>query len=136
MFNKVNASFNFHQQALSLRHARQEILSANIANADTPNFKARDMDFSTQLSFALQQSSASRLAASATGHINASRRIGAGPDSPDLLYRRQEQPTEDGNTVDMDIERAEFLENSVRYQASLVMMNSYITGLKEAMQPE
>lgn len=136
MFDKVNASFDFHQQALSLRNKRQEILSANIANTDTPNYKARDIDFASQLAAAVQNSSAGRLNTSSSAHLTSSRQSSTGPDSPDLLYRRQEQPTDDGNTVDMDIERAQFLENSVRYQASLVMINSYISGLKSAIRPE
>lgn len=138
MFDKINDTFQFHQQALSLRHERQKVLANNIANADTPGFKAQDFDFGQALSRAVSQQhtvgTASSLQRTSEHHI------GTGMSSPDALsslrYRVAAQPSLDGNTVDMDVERAQFADNSVRYQASLVMINSYIKGLKTAMQSE
>lgn len=138
MFDKLQAGFDFHSQALRLRHERQSVLANNIANADTPNFKARDFDFSRQLEQAtgrgLVQAPQSGLEATRPGHIS----LGSGGPArhPDMLYRTPAQASLDGNTVDMDRERAEFMDNAVRYQASLVMTNSYLQGLKNALQPE
>lgn len=138
MFDKINDTFQFHQQALSLRHQRQEVLANNIANADTPGYKARDLDFSKALASAVQH----RQIDSAAGglQLTSGRHLSGGLAGADigrnLLYRVAAQPSLDGNTVDMDRERAAFADNSVRYQASLVMINSYIQGLKTAIQSE
>jgi len=138
MFDKIEAAFQFHKQALGLRHERQELLANNIANADTPNFKARDFDFSKAMAAAMNSAGGAvaggRLQTTAVHHIASSGGTTAGP--VDLLYRLPAQPSLDGNTVDMDQERAQFMDNSVRYQASLVLINSYIQGLKTAIQSE
>ena len=137
MFDKINNTFQFHQQALSLRHERQKVLANNIANADTPGFKARDLDFSKALSSAVQRQSDG---ISGGLQRTSSRHLSGGAQVQDfgnnLLYRVAAQPSLDGNTVDMDQERAAFADNTVRYQTSLVMMNSYIQGLKTAIQSE
>lgn len=137
MIDQLDAAFDFQQQALSLRHERQQVLASNIANADTPGYKARDMDFSSALEQAMQQGGGSggglALERTASQHL-------AGQASAlsrgDLLYRVPDQPSLDGNTVDMDRERAQFADNSVRYQAALNFIGRRIQGLKSAMQPE
>ena len=135
MIDRLEASLNFHQQALGLRQERQKVLASNIANADTPGYKARDMDFASELNKAVQQGGGNGLALSRTSsrHLE-----GQGPMSGarELLYRVPDQPSLDGNTVDMDRERTQFADNSVRYQSSLTILNSRIQGLKKAMQPE
>lgn len=138
MFDKLEAGFNFQTQALNLRHQRQGVLANNIANADTPNFKAQDFDFTRHLKAATARNPAAvsgvRLETTSKGHID----LGSGGPvrHPDMLYRVPAQSSLDGNTVDMDRERAEFMDNSVRYQASLVMTNGYLQGLKTALQSE
>lgn len=137
MLDKLASALDFDRQALNLRAERQKVLANNIANADTPNFKARDFDFSRALADATERSdTGGRLAMTTTaaGHIGG----GAGPDAgrPALLYRTPDQPSLDGNTVNMDRERVAFADNAVRYQASLSLMNSRIKGLQSAMQPE
>ncbi|MCK2184944.1 flagellar basal body rod protein FlgB [Halomonas getboli] len=137
MIDQLEASLNFSQQALHLRHERQKMLASNIANADTPGYKARDMDFGAELAKATRQGAGARgglsLARTDAGHL-----AGQGMPAPrgELLYRVPDQPSLDGNTVDMDRERTAFADNSVRYQASLTLLNSRIQGLKKAMQPE
>ncbi|MDR5866470.1 flagellar basal body rod protein FlgB [Halomonas koreensis] len=137
MIDQLEAAFNFHQQALGLRHERQKVLASNIANADTPGYKARDMDFGRELERAVKQGQAAggglSLSRTAEGHLP-----GQGPASVgrDLLYRVPDQPSLDGNTVDMDRERTAFADNSVRYRTALTILNSRIQGLKKAMQPE
>lgn len=137
MIDKLAGSLGFHQEALNLRAERQKVLASNIANADTPNYKARDFDFASELSRAVDKGRANgdglALATTSSRHIPAQGPVAAGRD---LLYRVPDQPSLDGNTVDMDRERAQFADNAVRYQAGLTIMNRKIQGLKTAMQPE
>ncbi|WP_085917534.1 flagellar basal body rod protein FlgB [Halomonas sp. CSM-2] len=144
MIDQLEASLNYHQQALGLRQARHEVLAANIANVDTPNYKARDIDFASELKKAVdggqraQGNDGGGLALSRTSDRHLA---GEGPartagNNADLLYRTPSQPSLDGNTVEMDRERSQFADNAVRYQAALTIMNSRIQGLKTAMQPE
>lgn len=136
MIDKLSESLHFRQEALNLHHERQKVLAANMANADTPGYKARDFDFGTALRRATGETVSGRdlpLRTSSSSHLSAplgDRLLG------DLLYRVPEQPTLDGNTVDMERERVRFADHSVRYQASISFMNSQIVGLKKAMQPE
>ena len=113
------------------------MLAANVANADTPNYKARDMDFSRELSKVMESGRSGgqglSLATTSARHIPAQ---ASAPATQELLYRVPDQPSLDGNTVDMDRERTQFADNAVRYQAALTMINSRIQGLKSAMQPE
>lgn len=136
MIDKLTGTLQFHQEALNLRDQRQQVLANNIANADTPNFKARDFDFARELQRATNQGrpQSTQLARTAAGHLGGG--AGTGPAVHDLQYRIPAQSRLDGNSVDMDMERSRFLDNSVRYQASLTFMNSRIRSIRSAMQPE
>lgn len=138
MIDRLSESLRFHQEALNLRSQRHEVLASNIANADTPNYKARDIDFAGELSRVMSQGRASggglELATTSARHLPGQGTASGG--FHDLLYRVPDQPSLDGNTVDMDRERTQFADNAVRYQAALTMINSRIQGLKNAMQPE
>lgn len=136
ILDKIDNAFNFNAKALDLRVQRQKVLANNIANADTPNFKARDFDFGKALAQATKQGPQSSMSLTTTSdrHIHGSARKGS--IDPELRYRVPDQTSMDGNTVDMDRERTQFADNSVRYQASLTMMGRSIQGLKSAMQPE
>lgn len=138
MIDKLDGALRLHQLALGLRAERQQVLANNIANADTPNFKARDFDFAAELGKAARSA---QLGAGGSGlrttdprHLNA--RLDSLGAEREMLYRMPSQWSADGNTVDMDLERGEFADNAVRYQASLTLMNSRIQGLKAALQPE
>lgn len=136
MIDKLADALDFGQRALELRHERQRVLAANIANADTPSYKARDFDFARELERATGDAEARRplsLTTTAAGHVDGG---ASGGTVGDLLYRVPAQPSLDGNTVDMDQERVQFADNSVRYQAAVTLLNSRIQGLKSAMQPE
>src|SRR5690554_945002 len=137
MIDQLEASLQFHQQALGLRQERHKILASNIANADTPNYKARDIDFASELKKAVEQGRPAggglELARTSERHLAGQ---GTAIASQELLYRVPDQPSLDGNTVDMDRERTQFADNAVRYQAALTLINSRIQGLKNAMQPE
>jgi flagellar basal-body rod protein FlgB len=121
--------FQFHRNALNLRAFRQQLLATNIANADTPGYKARDIDFAA----ALRDVTAGR-----TVSLNASngRHLGAatGNDPATVLYRSAQQPSIDGNTVDMDVERNRFADNAVHYDANLTFLNSQIKLMLAALQ--
>ncbi|MDE1168386.1 MAG: flagellar basal body rod protein FlgB [Pseudomonas sp.] len=137
MIDKLDTELSFQQNALSLRAERQQVLANNIANADTPAYRARDFDFSTELASALKQgpgrASGMSLATTSERHMAASLN---GTSLHELLYRVPDQPSLDGNTVDMDRERAQFSDNAVRYEASLTFLNSRLQELKTAMQSE
>lgn len=137
MIDKLDNELRFQQDAMSLRAERQQVLANNIANADTPNFRARDFNFSSELASSLQkdhtQGRGMTLATTSDRHLQAS---STSLSSRDLLYRVPDQPSLDGNTVDMDRERAQFTDNAVRYQASLTFLTSRLQSLKTAMQSE
>ena len=124
-------AFGVHQYTLSVRAKRAEVLSSNIANADTPGFKARDIDFSQALQDAQSQQG---FGLSTTSEKHFALQMDA---SGSTQYRNPLQPdTGDGNTVDVQQERSEFLRNSLEYQASLEFMNSKISGLLKALKGE
>jgi flagellar basal-body rod protein FlgB len=125
MFETV---FGIHEQALLLHGQRLGVLATNMANSDTPNYKARDIDFSAVLAhteeapMALSVTKASHIA------LNDGSSLGA-----DLKYRNPYQASLDGNTVEMPVEQAAFAENNVRYQASLGFINTRIAELNLAI---
>lgn len=140
MINKLDAALNFHQTALRVRNQRQEILASNIANADTPQYKARDIDFKAAMQSALQQNagtgtaqqSAGVLQQTNSGHMNAGGGNSYGG-SGDVLFRSVLQGSVDGNTVDMDVERNAYIDNGIRYEASLTMMSGQIKKMLSAI---
>ncbi len=132
MASKLDNLIGFQHQALSLRAHRQQVLAANIANADTPNYKARDIDFQSALKNAVAGRSGGDLAMARTaaGHI-----AGGGDSGPaPLLYRRNTQSSVDGNTVDMDIERAQFAENAIFYEAGITFIGGRLRTMLSAIQ--
>lgn len=135
MIDKLDAALRFGQEALNLRAQRQEILAANIANADTPGYQARDIDFAGQLNKVLAQGRASgsgiALNMTSARHIPAQNRQ---PPQLDLLFRVPDQPSMDGNTVDMDRERTHFADNSLKYQTDLTLINGQIKGMMSVLQ--
>jgi flagellar basal-body rod protein FlgB len=134
MLDRLNEDFRFYQQALALRAQRQEVLSSNIANADTPNYKARDIDFKAAMQSAMEGSmrlADTSLKLTSARHIPA-KAVSQGP--TDLLYRLPYQPSMDGNTVDMDIERVQFADNTLHYQSTMQLISNRIRGLQTAIQ--
>jgi flagellar basal-body rod protein FlgB len=133
MIDRLTSTFDFHAAALKLRAERSRVLASNIANADTPHYKARDFDFRTALVAAVGEQSLR--AAAAPVRTNAAHLAAGGGASgaPALLYRTPLQTSLDGNTVDLDRERANFAENTVRYEASLRFLNGQIRTLLAAI---
>lgn len=120
--------FGIHESALKVRGERVSVLAANLANADTPNFKARDLDFESVLSGVGEQAMA--MVKTSTLHMAAA---GASTGGAELKYRNPFQPSLDGNTVEVPIEQAAFAENAVRYQASLMFINRRIASIESAL---
>lgn len=157
MLSKLDAAFSFHQSALKLRSQRQQILAANIANADTPKYKARDIDFTSEmqkvvanqdgmpqtktnstanqdplkLSGALLKTSKHHLSGMPANNVNQ-----FSTDSGEAMYRPIQQGSVDGNTVDMDVERNQFADNAVRYEASILMLNGAMKKMITAIRGE
>lgn len=114
MLSKIDTEIAFVQSALNLRARRQEILAGNIANSDTPNYKARDLDFSVALKSAMgAEGGPLKLARTAGAHLDG---VASSTASANVKFRSSVQPSLDGNTVDPDVERAHFTENSLHYQ--------------------
>jgi flagellar basal-body rod protein FlgB len=126
MFDSI---FGIHEQALLLHGQRIGVLATNMANADTPNYKARDIDFSAVLAHT-DESAPLPMLVTQGAHIamNDAATLGA-----ELKYRNPYQASLDGNTVEMPVEQAAFSENNVRYQASLGFINGEIAEMKLAI---
>jgi len=134
MSSGIDQLLSFHQQALRVRDQRQQVLASNIANADTPNYKARDMDFKAALQGALSGSAAAggvALATSSPAHLAGKAGLSG---NAGLLYRTPAQGSVDGNTVDVDAERAAFAENAMQYEFNLTRITSQIKSMLTSIQ--
>jgi flagellar basal-body rod protein FlgB len=133
MLNRLTDSLDFQGQALQLRSERQRLIASNIANADTPGYIARDMDFAKTLKAATGSlPAAGALATSHTGHLGAAGAAGAKV-AGELLYATPSQTNLDRNTVDMDRERASFADNAIKYEATLRFINSNVRTSLQAI---
>ena len=123
-----------HAAALDVRGRRTELIANNLANADTPGYKARDIDFREAMARAAGDKTTQGVHLSTTqaGHIGGAASADA-TNSPDLKYRTPLAPALDGNTVDTQLEQAAFAENAVRYQATLTFLNSKFRNLMTAI---
>lgn len=127
--------FGIHEQALQVRARRAQLLADNLANADTPNYKAKDVDWRSALKAAkegLQSSPPLHLARTNARHIDAQGEPAM--DEGFVKYRMPTQPALDGNTVETHIEKAQFMENAIQYQATLDFLNGKIKGVRKALK--
>lgn len=128
-------ALGIHESALNFRTQRAEVLANNIANADTPHYKARDLDFSAALT-AAQQDKASQgfsMASTQSQHFS----LSSTPQiNPALRYRTPSHPSIDQNTVDADVEQAAYAKNAIDFQASFTLLNSKFMGLVSALRGE
>ena len=134
MANSLDQYLGVHAAALDVRARRTELIANNLANADTPGYKARDIDFRQAMARAAgeQTTGGVHLSTTQAGHIGGAASADA-TTSPDLKYRTPLAPALDGNTVDAQIEQAAFAENAVRYQATLTFLNAKFRGLLTAI---
>lgn len=135
MFNKINHIFDFNQNALNLYAKRQEILASNIANADTPGYKSIDIDFQNELKKTLQKKNMNHtniiLKKTSPNHLNAKNNTMFALNIEPVITS---QIKLDGNTVDMNRERINFINNSLRYESSLVFINNEIKNIMYVLQ--
>jgi flagellar basal-body rod protein FlgB len=151
MNSRLTESLDFHASALLLRAERQKVLASNIANADTPSYAARDFDFKAALAKATGGPAGDAVrgtpgapgpvgvATTSAGHLAGSAPAPGGSgrvDSTALKYRATEQPSVDGNSVDLDRERANFADNAVRYEAGLRFINGSVRTMLSAIRGE
>ena len=141
MLDKMTDQLGFHAKALVLRAERQRTLASNIANADTPGYVARDFNFSEAMGAALQAGASTSGASLRTAgrtdvrHMALTGGDGAsGPGGREMGYSVQSQPNLDGSTVDLDRERANFVDNAVRYEATLRFINGQAKTILSAIQ--
>ena len=150
MNETLDSLFHYYGTTINLRSYRQEVLASNIANGDTPGFKARDFDFGQALDGALGSAAqtpggstpltaANGLAVTQAGHLAGSNALdpvghAAARSAAQLKYRLPSQDSADGNTVDMDVERSNFATNAIHYEANLTQLTGRIKDLIAAMQ--
>ena len=137
MTDRIDNLLQVQRSALNARAYRQELLASNIANADTPNFKARDIDFKGALESALtgRGSGGTSLTTTSPRHFKGEMNQ-AGVGAGNVKYRTEFQPNVDGNTVNMDVERAAFAENAVQMEAMLTFIRGHLGTLQTAMQSQ
>lgn len=129
-------ALGLQEAALGARAMRAGVLANNLANVNTPGFKARDIDFKQTLNTRMGHGSKNiSVKSTHSGHIDLSL-LGGGSSSAEQLYRMSNQPSVDGNTVDEQIEHAEFMKNSVEFQAAFTFLNSKVKGLRKAIKGE
>ena len=121
--------FGIHERALTLRDMRSTILAANMANVDTPNYKARDLNFRDILQ---GTGSVDIMQVNHERHMNSEFADSGG----NLQFRVPNSPSLNGNTVEIDVEQNQYLDNAMRYQATLTFLNSRISGIKQALRGE
>ena len=128
-----DSALGIHDKALVVRSQRAELLASNIANSDTPGYKAKDIDFKAALeNVQAGQQSANGLKVTHDNHIQlASTSAGV-----ETMYRVPNQASLDGNTVDSQMEKSAFAENAMRYEASLTFLNGKFRGLITALKGE
>ena len=129
MATAISTLFGIHEHALKYRAQRAEVLASNMANADTPGYKARDFDFKSVLK--QMDTGAGQLVTTHTNHIavNSSSAV-------NLAYRIPTSASLDGNTVDVQAEQARYGKNALDYQTSIRFLNGKISGYLSALRGE
>lgn len=135
MIDRLDNELSTIRTAMNLRAYRQEVLASNIANADTPHYKARELDFASALSSAMAGKVDGGLQMQQTSGRHLQGEVAA-PFASDLKYRAEYQGAVDGNTVNLDVERAAFAENSLQYEAMITTLRSRFGDLRMAMQSQ
>lgn len=132
MVSHLDTEFKFLQKSMDLRAYRQQVLASNIANADTPGYKSRDFDFTGELDRAMGgQAAKLEMRTTSSRHLQSKQDNALGVD---LKYRSSVQPSIDGNTVDMDVERSAFTDNALHYQFTVDRISSKVKTLLSAIQ--
>jgi len=129
-----DSALGVHETALRLRAQRAGLLASNLANADTPGYKAKDINFGQALANRMDNQSADiPMSATRSGHIKFNK---GDSGFTETLYRTPNQPSIDGNTVEEQVEHAQFMKNNLEFQASFTFLNSKFKGLTKAIKGE
>jgi flagellar basal-body rod protein FlgB len=134
MQTKLDREIGFMEQGLKLRSQRQQVLATNIANADTPNYKAQDIDFNQALKSALSGTGTNSSTNSGLVTTNPRHVTDAIQGAAQVQARKQTQNSADGNTVDMDVEQSQFAENALQYETLVTLINSNFKNINSVMQ--
>lgn len=126
------SALGMREHALMLRAERASVLSSNLANADTPNYKARDIDFQSELKRRMTSNETHHMATTRAGHM----KINTDMSGDNQLYRVPGQPSIDGNSVESHVEHAEFMKNSMEFQVAFTLLNSSFKGIRKAVKGE
>lgn len=129
----LDKAMGIHETALYVRAKRSAVLSSNLANSDTPDYKARDIDFKDVLRNAAGMQASGTMKMTNSKHIQPG---GYDAKTAELLYRHPLQPSVDNNTVDAQMEKAKFAENAMQYQTTLSFLTGKIKGLTKALRGE
>jgi flagellar basal-body rod protein FlgB len=126
--NLLNQALGVHEQALQVKSRRLEVLAQNIANADTPHYKARDIDFKAVMKQTQHQDNAMKT--TSQGHFA----VGQGLDADGMRFRTPFNTAFDGNTVEMSVEQAQYGKAAADYQATLNFLESRVSGVRKALR--
>ena len=130
MQTRLDREIGFMEKGLKLRSQRQQVLATNIANADTPNYKAQDIDFNKAMKSALSGSGTnSGLVTTNPRHVT-----DVSQGAAQVQARKQLQNSADANTVDMDVEQSQFAENALQYETLVTLINSNFKNINSVMQ--
>lgn len=130
-------AFGVHEKAVKLRSMRAEVIARNLANADTPGYKAQDIDFKSAMQASMEASGKQGpLSNTDSRHYKTANTSGAMADKVTLTYRQPTQPSIDGNTVETEQELARFARNANDFQASFTLLNNKMKGLVSALRGE
>ena len=127
------SAFGALESALDISHKRNNVISSNISNLETPGYKARDIDFASALRNAMA-GTAEELPVVQTAPAHLSGSAGESVMGSPVMYRKPLQPSADGNTVDMDVERTQFADNALRYEANVMFVSAKLKGILSAIQ--
>ena len=127
-----DALFGIHAAAMQFQSRRMDLIAGNIANADTPGYKARDLDFAQAMEQAGQQPTTAAVSATNPAHMPVADVAGS-ITPPDLVYRSPQQPSQDGNTVDMHTEQAAFADAALHYKASMSFVDAKLKSIMTAL---
>ena len=125
----LDSAFAFTERTLAVRGQRMEVLARNIANADTPNFKAQDVDFRSALKDVQRPTS---MTATQNGHVSSAKMVS----DSNLFYTTPLNSSVDGNTVELSVEQAKYGRAAAQYQATLRFIESDVSGIRKALRGE
>jgi len=133
----LDTVFGVHEKAMIIRSQRAQVLAENLANADTPNYKAKDIDFKSMFETAKGEFEAGNMSSTNSQHFGFKGGVkNEGSFSVETFDRISTQPSMDGNTVDTQVEQSAFLRNAMEYQVSIRLLNGTIKGLMSAIRGE